>query len=754
MQDVAAVAGVGRQTVSNVLNDSGRVGSGARARVLDAITALDYQPHHGARSLRSQRTHQVAYVMPRGQLEPWNLIMQQFTQALAAAAARRHYGVLIVVPEADPRVEIRRLIGSRSVDAFVLTEIQPDDDRVALLAEAGVPFACFGRTAAALPQCWVDIDNREATALAVEHVVAGGRMDIAYVGYRSHCSWDVGRLAGFRDGLTASGIAPATAEVVLVDDASATRRIRGLLRTARPGAVVAGSDRLAAAVYDVAAELSLEVGRDLAVTGFDGTAAAAMLRPRLTTVVIPVEAIARRVLDRALRQIAGTADGQPGEIVKARLRVGESSRYRPGAGAGPRSAQPDGPAPAMDQSLDESAAQEDDAAARRWKRFHSATSPMGTSLPPALLPAVQLPPPRRVTIADVAAAAGVGVGTVSRVLNGSTQVSAATARAVHEASDALGYRPSHAAAALVRGTARTIAVVVTHLTRPSSVERVAGALAVLEGEGYDAIVCSVDSPAERDRHLAALLPTHRADGVLALSLPLASEQLAQFSRAAVALVTVDSVTPGVPQTVTDDVAAGRMATEHLLGLGHQRIGYVGDLVPSPPEGLGFTSSADRLRGYRQALAAAGLRGAPGLLRRGPNDAATAAELAMELLKLPEPPTAIVAASDTQAMGVLAAAVRLGVAVPGDLSVVGFDDIESASLLGLSTIRLPLRRSGADGARRLCALLRGERISPLRQELPVELATRTSSAPPAEHLGPGRAEHLGPRRAEHLGPPAG
>ena len=116
-----------------------------------------------------------------------------------------------------------------------------------------------------------------------------------------------------------------------------------------------------------------------------------------------------------------------------------------------------------------------------------------------------------------------------------------------------------------------------------------------------------------------------------------------------------------------------------------------------------------------------------LIGRGPHDAATAAELAARLLKLPDPPSAIFAASDTQAIGVLAAADRLGVPVPDQLSVVGFDDIESATFLGLSTIRQPLARSGAEGARRLCALLRGERILPLRQELPLELIARASSA---------------------------
>jgi DNA-binding LacI/PurR family transcriptional regulator len=335
----------------------------------------------------------------------------------------------------------------------------------------------------------------------------------------------------------------------------------------------------------------------------------------------------------------------------------------------------------------------------------------------------------RVTIAEVAAAAGVGTGTVSRVLNGSAQVRPDTAETVAAAIAQLGYRPSHAAAALVRGTPQTVAVIVTHLTRPSAVARVAGALTVLEQQGYDAIVCNVDSPAERDRHLAALLPTHRADGVLAISLPLSRPELDQFRRAGIAMAMVDAVAAGVPVTVISDVHGGRLATEHLLALGHHRIGFVGDEVAPPPAGLGFTSSASRLRGYRQALAAAGQPVRPGLIRLGRHDAASAAELAAELLKLAEPPTAIFAASDTQALGVLAAADRLGRTVPDDLSVVGFDDIESAGLLGLSTVRQPLARSGAEGARRLCAMLRGERIVPLRQELTVELIARGSSARP-------------------------
>ena len=174
IQDVARAAAVSRQTVSNVLNGSGRVGEAARARVLEAVAALGYHPNHGARSLRSRRTWQLAYVLPRVQLLPGNYIMQEFLQSLAAASARRGYSMVIVVPDGDPRDEMRRLIASRSVDAFLLSELQPDDPRVVLLAEAGCPFACFGRTSPALPQHWVDIDNREAIVAAVEHVLARG----------------------------------------------------------------------------------------------------------------------------------------------------------------------------------------------------------------------------------------------------------------------------------------------------------------------------------------------------------------------------------------------------------------------------------------------------------------------------------------------------------------------------------------------------------------------------------------------------
>ena len=272
--------------------------------------------------------------------------------------------------------------------------------------------------------------------------------------------------------------------------------------------------------------------------------------------------------------------------------------------------------------------------------------------------------------------------------------------------------------------------------------RLAGALTVLDEQGYDTIVYNVDTPEQCDHHLSALTARHRADGVIVVSIRLAKQRIAAFRRVGVPIVTVDATAAGVPQTVIDDVAGGRLATAHLLGLGHRRIGFVGDAARCAGHELGFTSSRSRLQGYRRELAEAGIDFDPQLVRLGTHSALVAAELAGELLRLADPPTAIFAASDTQAMGVLRAAQQHGFPVPGRLSVVGFDDIEPAALLNLSTVHQPLEQSGAEGARRLCGLLNGAIVKPLRQQLPLRMMQRTSSAGPVQvGSGGGRSQPL-------------
>jgi len=327
--DVARVAGVGKSTVSNVLNGSGRVGAAARVRVLQAVDQLGYQPHHGARSMRVHRTMQLAYLMAPVQLQPTNLIMMQFLQALVRAAADRHYGVLVVAQQPDPGEDIRRLVAGHTVDAFVLSDLQPGDRRVERLHALGMPFACMGRTDRGLPQPWVDFDNAGAVAEAARYVLDQGFTRPGYIGYASGNYWDTERETGFRAGLASRGIPGEGAGLLRIEDASARAGIRSFLSSAQPDAVLTGSDRIATIVYSVAAELNMAVGQDLAVVGFDGSAGTELLNPSLTSIVIPFEDIARRVLDRALRQVENGQDSGPGEIVPTLLRLGRSIPQHP-----------------------------------------------------------------------------------------------------------------------------------------------------------------------------------------------------------------------------------------------------------------------------------------------------------------------------------------------------------------------------------------------------------------------------------------
>ena len=160
--------------------------------------------------------------------------------------------------------------------------------------------------------------------------------------------------------------------------------------------------------------------------------------------------------------------------------------------------------------------------------------------------------------------------------------------------------------------------------------------------------------------------------------------------------------------VTDDVEGGRIATGHLLALGHERIAFIGD---DPANPFGFTASPDRERGYREVLGAAGIPVRPELVRYGPHDRTVAQRLTEQLLARRDRPTAVFASSDVQATGVLAAARAAGLRVPDDLSVVGFDDIEISAYAGLTTVRQPLFESGRIGAELLLAALDRDEATP-------------------------------------------
>ena len=190
------------------------------------------------------------------------------------------------------------------------------------------------------------------------------------------------------------------------------------------------------------------------------------------------------------------------------------------------------------------------------------------------------------------------------------------------------------------------------------------------------MLCNVGSAAQRDEYLGPHTPLDRTDGLLIVSLAPRDEEVDAFLSVGAPVVLVDADHPRLPRVVIDDIAGGALATQHLLDLGHERIAFVGDT--NDPR-YGFVASGRRLEGHGQALAAAGIARDPELERFGPHGRQVAHRLTTELLSLPEPPTAIFAASDTQALGVLEAAGYEGVAVPDDLSVIGFDDLEVVPL---------------------------------------------------------------------------
>ena len=333
------------------------------------------------------------------------------------------------------------------------------------------------------------------------------------------------------------------------------------------------------------------------------------------------------------------------------------------------------------------------------------------------------------TIADVAAHAGVGLGTVSRVLNGSPKVSDGTRARVLDAIEILGYRPNPLARGLSLGRCQTVGVVVPFFTHASAVERLRGVVAALDESRYDLVLFNVESPVHRDEHFAALTRRDRADGLLVMSLPVPVRDLERLTHAGVPVVLVDAEAEGVPTVSTDDFEGGRIATQHLVDLGHRTIGFLGDAPDNP---FGFPSSAQREAGYRAVLDAAGIDWKPELVRHGPHDRTVAHGLAAQLLALPEPPTAIFASSDVQATGVLAAAADDGRRVPEGVSVIGFDDIELSAYVGLTTIRQPLFDSGYLGGRLLLEALAQPPTEPVdttAHRLPLELVERATTAAP-------------------------
>ncbi len=338
---------------------------------------------------------------------------------------------------------------------------------------------------------------------------------------------------------------------------------------------------------------------------------------------------------------------------------------------------------------------------------------------------------RKVTIRDVAREAGVSPGTVSRALNRSGLVKKETRERILEVVEALDYRPNIIARRLSTGRTLTLKVFVPYFTRPSVTERLNGVVSALADTEYDLIIHNVATPAQRRTCFEMLPRPDEVDGALIISLTPTGEEVKALRDIEVPIVFVDVNQPDLAmfsQVGVDDVAGGRSATEYLIALGHRRIGFIGDEVNDV---FNFTSSEDRHLGYVQALDAAGIPVRDAYYSKDTHGRTQGRAQAAALLSLPEPPTAIFAASDTQAVGALQAAEDLGVRVPEDLSVIGYDDIELAEIMQLSTIRQLLKESGQLGVELLLKRLKDPQAPPVHRMLPTKrIERRTTDTAPA------------------------
>lgn len=310
-------------------------------------------------------------------------------------------------------------------------------------------------------------------------------------------------------------------------------------------------------------------------------------------------------------------------------------------------------------------------------------------------------------IDDVAREAGVSTATVSRALRGLPSVTEATRSRVLAAAARMDYVASPAAASLAGGQTRAVGVVVPNVTRWFFGSVVHGAEELLRHHGYDLLLYNITGdPTARQRLFSAHLLRKRVDAVMVLAVRPTPDEAAALDRTGSPVVVVGGTVPGWSHVAIDDVHAARTAVRHLIDLGHTEIAHLGGVPDPEHEGLQFSTPGNRLRGYRQEMADAGLPIDPTWEVTSDFTARGGLAACRRLLASPHRPTAIFAASDEMAIGASHAVREAGLRVPEDISVIGIDDHELAEYFGLSTIAQPANELGRLGAQRLLDALAG------------------------------------------------
>ena len=308
-----------------------------------------------------------------------------------------------------------------------------------------------------------------------------------------------------------------------------------------------------------------------------------------------------------------------------------------------------------------------------------------------------------VSIKDIAKAAGVSHPTVSRALRDSPLVSAETRARIKQLAEEMGYSPDARAQSLVRGSTRTVGVVVTTIADPFIAPVVQGIEDAAQQHGYTVILCNSHSDREREISAVETLRSKRVDGVIVTSSRVGALYLDHLERIGVPVVLINNHNERSGRYTysvsVDNRHGGKLATEHLLQRGHRRIAY----VSGPAD---HSDDLDRLAGYREALDQAGMPFDPTLVVGGTGRADGGEQALPVLMALEAPPTAVFCYNDMTAIGLMRAAQAAGLSIPTDLAVVGFDDIPFASYVRppLSTVAQLKAEMGAWAMEMVLALI--------------------------------------------------
>ena len=322
--------------------------------------------------------------------------------------------------------------------------------------------------------------------------------------------------------------------------------------------------------------------------------------------------------------------------------------------------------------------------------------------------------------------AGVSTATVSRALNGTGQIAPATRAMIDDAVAQLGYHPNTAARSLVTRSTQTIALLLPDITNPFYAALVSGIQERALETGHTMLLCTTEGDPEREEQYLSLLRAKQVDGVLVDGLVLPPDRITRFVREGLPIVCLDRDIDStlVPLVQVDNRLGARLATEHLLELGHERIGH----IAGPPD-LGI--SDERIEGYRDALRAAGIAVDPELIAVGSFTEEGGYEAA-RVLSDKWDLTALFAANDLSAIGALSALVQSGRRVPEEVSVVGFDDLRLSRFTNppLTTVHQPAGEIARHAAELLLELASGRPVERMLYFLEPGLVVRSSTAPPS------------------------